>query len=181
VPFILKVEEYSLIENLTALSFALASGLALIIFIQQQKSIWAYFSFLMCMACMRELDLHKYWTTDSILKSRFYLRTDIPFIEKAFGATVIASLILCGFYLLKQVPTFIMSIREKSKTALVVLSACGLIVTAKCFDSLSRIFPPLKGFHKTHAYFFKGTEESLELIAAILFLTLCFVALSRNK
>jgi hypothetical protein len=180
MPLILNIEEYGLIENLTAISFAMASGLALIIFIRQQKSIWACFSFLMCMACMRELDLHKYWTTDSILKSRFYLSVDTPFIEKIIGATVILSLILCGIYLLRHIPAFIINIREKQKTALAFLCACGLIVTSKFFDAMSRILPALKPFHKTHASFFKGTEESFELIAAVLFLSLCLLKIRQK-
>jgi len=172
-------EEYGLIENLTAFSFAIASFFALIIFIKEKTLIWAVFSYLMSMAFMRELDLHKHWTTDSILKSRFYLNPETPMIEKVIGLFFILTLLLCIFFLLKSIPQFIQNIRQKQKPVFLVLSAFGLIATSKFFDAMARIIPSLKEFHTQNSLLLKMTEESLELVAADLFIFICILKISK--
>jgi hypothetical protein len=165
--------EYGLIENLTAFCFAISAALALIVYVKNKSMVWAVSSYVMCLAFMREMDLHKAWTTDSILKSRFYLREDVPFFEKAIGILVIVSIVFCVVYLLRQIPHLLKNLKDKKISAYALILSGGLIVTSKFFDSMARVIPPLEDFKDQNALIFKALEEGFELFAAIAIVLIC--------
>ena len=66
------------------------AGLA---FIKHRVNLRFVLALGMSLAAMRELDWHKAWTTDSVLKSRFYLSDVTPIYEKVIGGGVILLLL----------------------------------------------------------------------------------------
>jgi len=174
-------EEYGLIENISAFGFALAAIFTLILFVRGKEKLWACFSYLMTMAFMREMDLHKAWTTDSILKSRFYLDPQTPFWEKIFGGVIILSLILCAVYLLGHVKLFLSRLIRWDHFSLLIAAGIGTIVASKTLDSFIRLFPLWQDFHHDHDLILRVAEESFDVVAAIFFLAAAAIPLFRKK
>jgi branched-subunit amino acid transport protein AzlD len=173
--------EYGFVESATAIGFAIVGIIAFIIYLQKRHGIWAIFSFLMVMASMREMDLHKYWTTDSILKSRFYISEQTPIIEKLIGGGVIILLILCAVFLIRRVPYFVSSVWKFHANAWALCFAFGCLIVAKGMDSMARIFPFLADFHAQNRDFLGVIEESLEFTSALFFLLVCFLAIKTSR
>ena len=172
--------EEGIFERLTAITFGVVAVLAMIIFLKKRYNLWAYFSLLMALACMRELDLHKEWTTDSILKSNFYESPNAPLIEKIIGGAVILLLLFLAFQLIKRVPYWIESLWQFKATAWAVLFGLGSLTVAKCMDSMARWFPFLADFKTENGAFLGVMEEGLEMAGALFFLSIFLMALKRR-
>jgi len=169
--------EHGLVESLAALFFGVAALLALLI----RTRTYNVFSFLMLMASLRELDLHKYWTVDSILKTRFYLNESTPLVEKMIGGAVVILLLLSAIYLFKRIPIFVKNLWGLQVQSLAVFFALACLVVAKKIDSMARLFPFLADFHAQNNAFLITIEEGLELAAALLFIRACFPLSAKSK
>ena len=163
------------IEWLTAFIFGLVGVLALSIFYIKRNSLWLYFFLAMAFACMREMDLHKAWTTDSILKSNFYTDGTVPFVEKIIGGTVIFILLFTAFNLSKYIPYWVKSILHIKAKAWIIGFGLIFITIAKLIDSMARWLPILADFKADNSAFLGFTEENLEMAGAFLFLLVCLV------
>lgn len=135
---------------------------------------------LMALASMREMDLHKEWTTDSILKSRFYLDSNTPDIEKLIGGLVILFLVYAVWQLIKRVPQFVASIWCFVPTAWAIGMGLGLLVVAKGIDSMKRILPFMVEFHTENRAFLGVIEESFEMTGALFFMVFVVMRLKRT-
>lgn len=122
------------IEMSTAILFGVVAFLGLIQFLKTKGKMDFVFMALMALAGAREMDWHKEWTTDSILKSRFYLDPNVPEIEKLIGGVVILFLIYVAFQLIKRVPLFIGNLWAFSSHAWAIGMGLGLLVVAKTLD-----------------------------------------------
>ena len=158
--------------------FCLTAFLALVVFFAERMKSWLYFSILMVLAAMRELDLHKEWTTDSILKSNFYKSMDTPVIEKIIGGAVILLLLYMAFYFAKRLPKWIGDLWHLREQAWAIGLALGCLTVAKLMDSMSRWLPFLADFHAENRAFLGVMEESLEMTGSLFFVLVCLCGLS---
>lgn len=162
--------ESGAIELSTAIIFILAAFIGLVQFIKTNAKIDFIFMVLMAFAAAREMDWHKEWTTDSILKSRFYIESSTPMIEKIIGGLVIAFLIYALWQLMKRVPLFVANLWHFAPRAWAIGFGLGALTIAKILDSMERIIPPLAQFHDDHYELISVVEESLEITGALFFI-----------
>jgi hypothetical protein len=172
-------QEGQFLEWGSALAFAGASLLAFIAFIRKTDSLRLYFSLAMAFAAMRELDWHKAFTSDSILKSNFYESSTTPLAEKIIGGFIILTLIFLLYQFIKRIPLLIKLVWNFYMQAWVIASALGLLVTAKLIDSMARWLPFLADFKTDNGAYLGLVEETLELTAASLFLLLAIRLVQR--
>ncbi len=171
--------EQGAFEMLSAILFGIAAFLGLVVFIKTQSKMDFIFMMLMGLACARELDLHKEWTTQSILKSRFYIDPNTPALEKIIGVIVILFLVYSAWQLIKRVPQFIASVWHFVPTAWAIGLGLGMITIAKLLDSMKRVLPFMAEFHTDNRAFLGVIEESMELSGAIFFLIYVMMRLKR--
>lgn len=178
---ILFSREGGLIEDLTAILFALAAVGSLYVAWHCKSCGWGLYAFFMAVASLREIDAHKMWTTMSIFKSRFYVSPDVPFGEKVAGAVIILILLYAIFNVLKYVRASVSQALAGHTQTLLVYTALGFLAVAKSLDSFFRIFPSFEA-SRTHFehYMFFG-EESLELGAALLLMLVPLMALYKKR
>jgi len=169
------LDEGGLVESATVLGYGICLGLILIRgglgYLTRQTGIVV----LITLLGLRELDFDKRFTTMGIFKSRFYVSSDVPLLEKAAAIIFILLLAVCIGRLLKQllVP-FISGIKRRSLVAWGALLAIGLAAVAKSLDGLSRKLEVI-GVEagENVCRHFGALEEVLELgIPVMLFLAL---------
>jgi len=165
--------EGSIIEILTAFGFGLVSFVAGFIAWKEKKQIWLLFAFFMMLATARELDLHKAFTSDSVLKSNFYLKSNAPWFEKASGAIFILILIYAVIRLLPYTKQWLLNVWALQSNALSIFLAMGILTTAKTLDALDRLFPFLTNIYTDHVPLLRLVEETLELTCVAFFLYVC--------
>ena len=169
------------VEQLTAGLFAVASLLAAVSFIKHKTNLRFVFMMSMALAAMRELDWHKAWTTDSILKSRFYLSDAIPVHEKVIGGVVIALLLYIAVSLALKLKVWIQSLLKADLLSWSVFFALSTMVVAKMIDSMARLLPFAAEFKEQHSAMFLGVEESLEMVSASLFVFMALALLRKTR
>jgi len=174
--------ENSWIEQFTVIFFLSASLVAAGFFIVQQKTKMIFiFSALMALAAFREMDWHKKWTSDSILKSKFYVLEATPIQEKIIGGMVIAFLVYALILLMFSSKKWVLDIYRGKLVAWGVFFGLGSLVGAKILDSFSRLVPALNDFKITYEIVFLGLEETMEMIAASIFLFLAVMLWRQQK
>jgi len=164
-------------EKVTEILFALVAALSLVPLILKRQALWLYFGVLMALAAMREMDLHKEWTTDSIFKLRFYTGDSAPLYEKLIGLTVILILLFSLMKIIRHIPMWLVHVAQFQPIAISILMACGALGAGKMLDSMVRILPFLREFHKQNGPVLAMIEESLEMTSAAFFLLVCLLAL----
>lgn len=173
--------EGGFVETATAFLFGMAGLLGFAFWIKGRKKSDFIFASLMILAAMRELDLHREWTTDSILKSRFYISPETPLFEKIIGGVVILFLIYAVFFLVKQLPSWIKKLWGFHPQSWAILLGLGMLVSGKIIDSMARILPFLSEFHADNRDFLGLAEESFELTGALFFLIFCLLNIKSNR
>lgn len=128
---------------------------------------------------LRELDLHKAFTSSSIFKSRFYLG-DAPTHEKLAGLVVIGLLIYLLYCCAKRVPDILHQLRQGSLIVWLAVNALLLMGLGRAIDSMSRILPWLHQRLPAHAQTMHA-EEVLELGGSIVMLAACIIWLWKQK
>lgn len=169
--------ETGITEKVTEILFALVAALSLVLLIVKRHSIWLHFGVLMALAAMREMDLHKEWTTDSIFKLRFYTGDSAPLYEKLIGAAVILILLFSLMKIIRHIPLWLTDILKFQPMALSVFMGLGALAAGKGLDSMARILPFLADFHRENGPVLAMIEESLEMTSAAFFLLVCLLAL----
>jgi hypothetical protein len=173
--------EDAMIESFTAFGFGVVALLAGFIWIKARREIWALFTFFMGLACFRELDLHKAFTSDSFLKLRFYSGDIAPLHEKIVGACAILLIIFCAYRLSKYAVTWIKDIIAFKPQSCAIFLGMGTLGFAKKLDALSRLFPSLSDFHGQNRPFLGLIEESAELASVAFFLCACLLWFKTNR
>jgi hypothetical protein len=85
----------------------------------------------------RELDLHRRFTTDSILKSRYYLKVQAPLVEKLLaGAVVLALTAVVLYMLVRYLPLFLRRLRSRSPAAITLATSFLVLMLTKIADRL---------------------------------------------
>lgn len=172
--------ENQLIEDGTAVAFVIAALLAFVVFIKKRVAIWIYFSALMVLAAMREMDLHKAWTSDSILKSNFYLDEGAGLIERICGVLVILLLLFLAYQMIRRVPAWVAAVWNFQASAWAIGIGLGSLAVAKSMDSMARWFPFMADFKINNGPFLGLMEESLEMVGATFFILVAVMAIKRQ-
>lgn len=159
-------QEGGWIENMSVVFLAQAVGLGLYAAYIFRDRGWYLYSFMAFAAAFRELDWHRAFTSDSFLKSRFYVTPEYPLWEKLLGVAFIATLIFCA---LKLIPKFMPALKAVWGGVVHVqaIFAClGLYAGAKFFDGFWRLFPQYRGFEPEYGAMLRYAEESMEMFGA---------------
>ncbi len=167
--------EDGLFERLSAITFAITSIMGFYVFYKSRVQLHFIFASLMALASMREMDLHKEWTTQSILKSRFYLDEITPIHEKTIGLLVVLFLLYALYKLIRNTPSWVSGVFKFTPQAWTIGMGLGMLVFAKILDSMQRIFPFTKEFHEDNYAFSTLVEESFEMAGALFFLALAIM------
>lgn len=163
------------IENATAWLFAAVSVLVIGIAGFEKRRIWWVFAFFMVVATFRELDLHKAFTQDSVLKLKFYTRSDAPMVEKLGGGVFVATLVAVIILLLMHAKQWVLDLFKLKPMAMASFIGIGMMGAAKTLDAMARLFPVSAEFHAQNRAALGLVEETLELSSATMFLCVCFV------
>jgi hypothetical protein len=163
--------EAHFIENVAIFSTSLCVLLGLWATLKKNPN-WAFFSLWLTILSVREMDLHKSFTSDSFLKMSFYLSTEIPIGEKFFGIVFIAFIIFMAILTIRVVNYRRLSwLSDKyANLTLIALSGIFMIVTGKFIDSSPRIFPALVRLFADNPSKLGFIEEGLETTGTLFFL-----------
>lgn len=125
------VKEGGFVESATALMWFLAA-IFIVAYRQSRRGIALAFLPLFC--GMRELDLHREWTTDSVLKLRYWTGDAAPFGEKIIAATILAVLATIMIYAIAaHYRHFRTEMKNYSPFAIAVISAVAYLALTKFF------------------------------------------------
>lgn len=174
-------QEGAFLENLTALKFLGASLLGSVIVYKTRIQSWTLFAIFMGFAFARELDWHKAFTSDSILKIKFYTNPEYALPEKMIGFIFVLLLITSIFLLFKYIPRWIKELKELNVFAVGVFLGLGSIVAGKMLDAKSRLIPQWTDFFERHDAELRFLEESMELLGAAVFLVIAIIKLKQIR
>ena len=191
VSFIFKIYEYPLwikeggiIETLSVVGYFLCVVLILL------KGGWSYikkyyyFFILIILFGLRELDFDKRFTTMGIFKSKFYVSSSVPMIEKFMGLLVIAVLLYIVVSIVKNHSKgFFSKIKQLSPVHVGALLTFLTIVFSKSIDGITRKLGYLNIImDEQTADRFEVVEEVLELgIPLLIFATLLIYFSKKSK
>lgn len=158
------------IELPTALLwFALAFGIWHAKPGRAERAAWVALSALSAAFGARELDLHKAWTSMSILKSRFYLGEG-PLAEKLIGLAVIGSLAAAGVLLLKRYGASAWrELAQRTPWSMAIATFVSTLLVAKLLDRAIYGYglPVSSGGHALVSALEELLELSLPIIGAV--------------
>lgn len=125
--------------------------------------------------CLREMDFHSHFTTQSITRLTFYLSPEISLLEKAYGVAAFAAVVWAGLMLLRNARGYLADLRRGRAYAVALLGAAFLVVFSKSIDGIGRKLAPLGIDISSEAgKVFGVAEEVLELGIPLLFLIAVF-------
>ncbi len=164
------VNEGGPVEQASALLWFIAA--ALIIFCRREGLLRRLTIAMLPLFCgMRELDLHKQWTTDSVLKSNYWLREElqIPGYEKFLAGVVLIAFLLAIFFSVRFFfRSFIKNLRLACPIAISIFTSIVLLFISKIF--LDGLEHKLRDFDLiiTIPFYTTIAEEIMELTASLL-------------
>ena len=133
------IKEGGVIETLSVVGYIIA-GIVMIVKGGSNYIIkYHYFFILVLFFAMRELDFHKKFTTMGMFKSKFYLSSSVPVIEKLIGLMVVALLIYVVVKIIKtHGKDFLQKLKIFSPVHLGVALIFLTLFFAKAIDGLAR-------------------------------------------
>ncbi|MGI9300824.1 MAG: hypothetical protein ACR2PD_10365 [Luminiphilus sp.] len=142
-----------------------------------------YFVVLTLLFGFRELDFDKAFTTMGILKSRFYLSSDVPIPEKVIGLLVIALIFWTVFQLLRNhFVEFLQGLKQRAPVALGVGLIFFLLAFSKSIDGLARKLKPFGIETSAEVSRWAGSVEEVLELGIPIYMVLTFHAwLSRRR
>jgi hypothetical protein len=115
--------------------FLLAAMLAILAIVRRPHRLYALSAVITALLGMRELDFHKLFTTDSILKTNYYFKVSAPLGEKLAGAAVALGIVLLvAYYVVRYGPIFLRRLRGRGSAAITVAFGLGLLAFSKLVD-----------------------------------------------
>ena len=177
------IEEGGVIETLTVFGYFLCALLMLL------KGRWPYikkynyFLILVVLFGFRELDFDKRFTTMGIFKTKFYLSSNVPVIEKLIALLVIIILLYIFISIIKNHSQgFFSKIKKKSPVHIGVLITFFILCFSKTIDGIARKLGDLNIFiDKQTSAWFHVIEEVLELGIPLLIISTLFIYFSIEK
>lgn len=162
------------IENISVVFLLQAVALGLYAAYKSGDRGWYLYSYLALAAALRELDAHRAVTSDSILKSRFYVTPEYPLWEKLFGIAFILSLLFCIVKLAQRLPASLKALWQGVIHVQAIYVCLGLYTVAKIFDGFFRRFPGLSHLRDDYGVILLYAEESMEMIGAFFLMYAAF-------
>ena len=158
------------IERSSALGYFLCTGYMLLAGGRDFARKYAYIIVLVALFGCRELDFDKRFTTMGILKSRFYLSSEVPLLEKVIGLLVIALLLWAVISIVKNhLTSTLANLAKLNERAVGVVMIFVLLAVSKSIDGLARKLKPF-GIETSQQVSFlaSSVEEVMELGIPIL-------------
>ncbi len=147
-----------------------------------EPAFFAQSAFVVGLLAARELDLHKAFTTDSVLTTRFFFRDHVPVPEKVIAGLVVVALLIVVLHYLRNWRRLRDGLKARTPAALSAALAILLLPAAKFLDAFGRL---LRGFGIEITFNIDAVgivEESLELaIPAVIALAAAQYALRRTS
>lgn len=115
---------------------------------------------------LRELDFHSRFTTMGIFKTRFYISSTVPLMEKLIVSLIVIAIFIFALHFIRQhYSSFVKGIRQRSGPQMVIFFAIVCAVVSKFLDRCS---DPLKKyifvFNSEHGgMVISVMEETIEL------------------
>jgi hypothetical protein len=168
------LKEGGIIESATTLGYLVCAAFIAykgrLAYLTQHYNLFLLIIFFM----LRELDFDKKFTTMGLFKTKFFLSSTVPLMEKAVGAAIVLLLLkIVLSTLLRYGNAFWYGLRNRSTISFGALITICLLVTSKLLDGLPRKLAKLgieiKGLLALYA---EALEEILEFgIPMIILLT----------
>jgi hypothetical protein len=166
-PLYFSSHENGLIEQSTSYLLCLAAILALYFFTKTKQNLLGISSALFLFGSMREMDWHSKFTSQSVLKSRFYLDSNTPGIEKIIGIFVIFLLIYIIIKFFKELYSFRKNLNDYSTALIILILGISLFIIGKFLDGIFRYIPELIIYRDNYSDSVRNIEEILECMGAI--------------
>lgn len=150
----------------------LGAGLAVLVAARPLTPRSATFAFLFAAFAAREASWHKAFTTDSLLKISYYLKSPAPLTEKILAGIVAALFIAMLIYVAVVVVRFLfLDAGFASRAGYWLILAGALLVLAKIVDRTPSMLHHLTGHHVQIDVWrlMKAFEEGFEAITPALF------------
>lgn len=162
------------IENMSVIFLFQAVALGIYAARKSGDKGWYLYSYLALAAAWRELGGHKAFTSDSILKSRFYVTPEFPLWEKLLGAAFILSLLYCIVQLLRKFIPSLKALWQGVVHVQAIYACLGLYTVAKVLDGFFRRFPSLSHLRDDYGSMMLYAEESMEMFGAFFLMYAAF-------
>ena len=177
------IDEGGIIETLSALGYFLCALLILL------RGKWSYikkynYFFIVVILCgFRELDFDKKFTTMGIFKSRFYISSSVPAVEKFIGLLVIAVLIYIVVSVFRNhLKDFFCKIKILSPVHIGSLMIFLTLCFTKTIDGLARKLGDINiHISQQTSNYFEVIEEVLELGIPLLMITTFIIYFTTEK
>ena len=158
------------IERASAMGYFLCAGYMLLSGGREFMKRYNYIIVLVALFGLRELDFDKRFTTMGILKSRFYLSSEVPPLEKLIGLIVIALLTWAAIKIVRNhLASTVANLVEFNERAVGVVMIFVLLAVSKSIDGIARKLKP-SGIETSQQISFlaSSVEEVMELGVPIL-------------
>jgi len=110
-------------------------ALACLALMRRDARLFGLSAILVFLLGARELDWHKAFTTDSLLKSNYYLKSAAPMSEKVIaGIVVLCIFALAIYYLARYAGPFLRALRARRAPAISIACVFGLLGFTKVVD-----------------------------------------------
>lgn len=171
---ILLVRENGPIENLTLVFYVVAIACILygsrsVLAVRTRLAV----TILLAYMFMREASLHKSVSTISILKSKFWLGSQVPWTDKLLAIVILAPILWSLFYFLKRyIRRWWMDFRHRDGYAVGIFVFLVVLIVSKILDRSLNMMHEMWGWHFDLwvEAMVTGQEEYLECILPLLVL-----------
>lgn len=158
------------IERASAIGYFLCAGYMIVSGGRKFVKRYNYIIVLVTLFGFRELDFDKRFTTMGILKSRFYLSSEVSPIEKLMGLMVIALLLWAVIKIVRNhLASTIANVVEFNERAVGLVMIFVLLAVSKSIDGMARKLKPFGVETSQQVSFLASSiEEVMELGIPIL-------------
>jgi hypothetical protein len=177
------VREGHMIEQITAVGYFSAVILLLVKGVEMRSKTMLSSGGMLLLLGLRELDFHSKFTTMGIFKTKFYVSSSVPILEKAIVSVIVIVLIIFIFlYLKKYTGPFLKALRKKKSAAICVAIGIGAMFLSKFLDSCSDFIEEIViHFYDVPDLFSRMIEETVEMTIPFLFILATFYSLKKKN
>jgi len=180
---ILWLKEGGIIETLSAAGYFLCAFLMLYWGGLSYLKKYHYFFIMVVLFGLRELDFDKKFTTMGVLKSKFYVSSQVPMGEKIIGLMVVALLVYLIITILKKYSKNLLSkIKSSDPVYIGGLLTFTFLAVSKTLDGFAR---KMRDFNveisKQTSVHITSMEEILELAIPIILIVTLYVYFFQSK
>ena len=178
------VAENGMVESMTVFFYVVAIAVVLFAGTQMKGSTKCAVVIMLAYMCMREMDLHKSVSSESILKSRFWLGSHIPVTDKLLAVLILLPILWMLFHFIKNCAgTFFRELFSREGHAITILVFFIVLAVSKCIDRSLNVLTELYHMHFPDwlVALQVSQEEFLECLLPILIIVACWQYMQRGK